>query len=85
MLMSLRLAHGSTVNTGKTATRFSFDARFRVPVHDERKIVYGLAPAPHWATCRKWTRKCNRDHEHLKDYVMIMLLVRDENGGEKFS
>ena len=75
VLMSLRLAHGATINTGK-ATRFSFDARFRVPIFDEREIVFGVAPAPHWATCRKWDRKCYHEHlVHMKPYVFLMLCI----------
>jgi ectoine hydroxylase-related dioxygenase (phytanoyl-CoA dioxygenase family) len=76
IILSLRLAHGATPNLDKTM-RFSWDARFRIPVVDDREIVYGFAPPPHWVTCHKWERRCSRDHqEHMKKYVVQMLLVR---------
>jgi ectoine hydroxylase-related dioxygenase (phytanoyl-CoA dioxygenase family) len=43
VIMSLRLAHGATANVSEHM-RFSWDARFRCRVKDERDVVYGGDP-----------------------------------------
>lgn len=76
VLMSMRLAHAATPNTGKEM-RISWDARFRLQVRDPRPVVYGVQgeAAPHWAECSLWEPKCHLQHVQMLPYVRTMLLV----------
>ena len=76
VLMNMRLVHASTANKERDL-RISLDTRFRLRVKDERDIVYGTPPPPHWGDCKKWTRKCHKDHPQIARSSKLLLLANN--------